>query len=174
MPSFLVAALFCTFPALVIVAALRDLTSFTIPNWISLALAAAFLPAALAAQIGWSAAGLHAAVGLAGLFAGAAMFALGWIGGGDAKLFAAASLWLGWPAALPFLLVTGLAGGALAVALLAMRSSTAKALAPQGAPAWTQRLMQDGGPAPYGVAIAAGALFAFPSSTLLTLWQAAL
>ena len=36
------------FPALVITAALRDVVSYTIPNWISLALIAAFPVAALA------------------------------------------------------------------------------------------------------------------------------
>ena len=46
------------------------------------------------------------------------MFALGWIGGGDAKLFAACMLWLGWPASAPFVIWTALAGGGLAVALL--------------------------------------------------------
>ena len=36
------------FPALVITAALRDVVSYTIPNWISVALIAAFPVAALA------------------------------------------------------------------------------------------------------------------------------
>ena len=35
--------LLLVFPALAIVAALKDVTSYTIPNWISLALVAAFL-----------------------------------------------------------------------------------------------------------------------------------
>jgi prepilin peptidase CpaA len=165
------AVLYCIFPALVITAALRDLTSFTIPNWISVALAAAFVPAALAGGVGWEGFGLHLAVGLAGFIAGVAMFALGWIGGGDAKLFAAAALWLGWPAAAPFVLVTAIAGGGLAVGLLAMRSSLVRAYTPAGVPAWTLRLMEQGGPAPYGVAIAVGALFAFPTADLVAAWH---
>jgi prepilin peptidase CpaA len=165
------ALLYCIFPALVIAAALRDLTSFTIPNWIPAALAIAFLPATLASGLGWEWFGLHLAVGLAGFVAGVTMFALGWIGGGDAKLFAAAALWLGWPAIAPFILVTAVAGGGLAVGLLAMRSSLVRAYTPSGAPAWTQRLMEQGGPATYGAAIAAGALFAFPDSSLIASWS---
>ena len=165
--NLLQAACLIVFPALVIIAALRDLTTFIIPNWISAALALAFLPAAFAAGLTMNGLGLHLAVGMAGFAAAVAMFALGWIGGGDAKLFAASALWLGWPAAGAFALVTGLAGGALAVGLLAMRSDWVRAHV-TAAPGWANRLMEPGGPAPYGVAIACGALFAFPACDLMT------
>jgi len=160
------AILLLAFPALVVVAALRDLTTYTIPNWISLALAAAFVPAALAGGMDLSALGLHAALGFAALVAGVAMFALGWIGGGDAKLFAAAGLWLGWPAAGDYLAVTGLAGGGLAVALLMLRRPQLRPLVLNG-PSWFARLAEPGENVPYGVAIAAGALVAFPQSQLV-------
>lgn len=153
------------FPALVIVAAVKDATSFTIPNWISLALIAAFVPAALLAGIGISTAGLCLAVGVGALVVGMGMFAAGWIGGGDAKLFAAASLWLGWQGLLPFLMITALAGGALALMLIAVRGGWARAYLPVG-PQWVERLRQPDGDAPYGVAIAVGALFAFPHSVM--------
>src|SRR5690349_11882575 len=106
------------FPVLVIAAALKDLTSFTIPNWIPLLLIGAFPIAAVGLGLGWPAAGLHLAIGVAALVAGMAMFAARWIGGGDAKLFAAAALWLGWPAALSYLFMTALAGGGLAALLI--------------------------------------------------------
>ena len=99
------------FPVLVIVGGLKDLTSYTIPNWIPLALMAAFPLAAIAQGLSLPLIGLQLAVGVAALFAGMAMFALRWIGGGDAKLFAAAGLWLGWPAVFTFAMVTGLCGG---------------------------------------------------------------
>src|SRR5438874_1466626 len=105
------AALVAVFPVLVITAALRDVTSYTIPNWISLALVAGFAPAALAIGLPLSAIGLHLGIGGLGLIVGVAMFALRWIGGGDAKLFAAAALWLGWPAVGGYAALTGLAGG---------------------------------------------------------------
>jgi prepilin peptidase CpaA len=153
------------FPVLVILAALRDVVSYTIPNWISLALVAAFAVAALALRLPLPVVGLHLAIGVAALVAGMAMFALGWIGGGDAKLFAASALWLGWPALLTDLAVTGLAGGALAVGLLALRGPLLRPYVLRG-PAWFGRLAEPGENVPYGVAIAVGALAAFPLSSL--------
>jgi prepilin peptidase CpaA len=153
------------FPALAILGGLKDLTSYTIPNWISLALIAAFVPAALVSGVPLSQIGLCLAVGLAALVAGMGMFAAGWIGGGDGKLLAVCALWLGWPAALPFLLYTGLAGGALTFAILALRSGwLAPAVA--GGPTWLRNLGTNGGDLPYGVAIAIGALAAFPQGAL--------
>ncbi|HEY1425872.1 MAG TPA: prepilin peptidase [Caulobacteraceae bacterium] len=148
------------FAALVIGAAVRDLATFTIPNWISLALLAAFLPAALVAHVSLLDIGLSFAVGAGVLVLAAAMFALGWIGGGDAKLMAAAALWLGLKGLAPFAVYTALAGGALALGLVALRSVWLRPLT-AGAPAWTRRLATPGESAPYGVAIAAGALAAF-------------
>lgn len=153
------------FPAGVIAAAMTDATSYTIPNRLSAFLALAFLPAALA--VGMSPSVLTASLGLgvAGLVVGIAMFSLRWIGGGDAKLMAACALWLGWSGVAPFLLWTGLAGGLLAVGLLALRKAPLP-LAQVG-PAWFGRLMQPGGDVPYGVAIAAGALAAMPAAPVL-------
>jgi prepilin peptidase CpaA len=161
-PAVLLAAVF---PALVIVAAVKDVTSFTIPNWISLALVLAFAPVALAAGVGLADLGLHLAVGAGALVAGMAMFALRWIGGGDAKLFAASALWLGVSGLAPFMLATAVAGGLLALFLVALRAGPVRAYLPVG-PQWVERLRATDGPAPYGVAIAAGALFAFPYTAL--------
>ena len=163
------AALLLIFPVLVIVAALRDVTSFTIPNWISLALIVAFFPAAFILGLGWPQIGLHAGAGALALVAGMAMFALRWIGGGDAKLFAAAALWLGAPAALSYLVMTGLAGGALALALISLRSPILRPYVLSG-PAWFGRLADPDEAVPYGVAIAAGALATFADSPLMQAW----
>lgn len=158
-------SLLLVFPALAIVGALKDLTSYTIPNWVSLALIGAFPVAALAVGAPLGDVGLCAATGFVGLLMGMGMFAAGWIGGGDGKLFAACALWVGWPAALPFMLYTGLAGGALTFAILGLRSGwLAPAVA--GGPAWLRKLGTTGGDLPYGVAIAIGALAVFPQSPL--------
>lgn len=154
-------------PALLIVAALKDVTTYTIPNWISLALICAFFPAALALGLDGAAIGLHAAIGGIALVAGMVMFALGWIGGGDAKVFAATALWLGWPASATFLLVTALAGGGLALTLLAMRSMLLRRYVSTG-PAWLSRLAEPGENVPYGLAICIGGLAAFPASHLVS------
>lgn len=153
-------------PALVIVAGMKDATSFTIPNWISLAAAASFLPAALIVGAPAAVVGTNLAVGAVALIVGMGMFAAGWIGGGDAKLFAACLLWLGLPAVAPFLLITAVAGGALAIALLNVRADWLRAVLPVG-PVWVERLRKQGGDVPYGVAIAVGALAAFPGSSLM-------
>lgn len=153
------------FPALVIVAALQDVTSYTIPNWISVVLAIAFVPAALILGVPLPLVATHLAIGGIALVLGMVMFALGWIGGGDAKLFAAAGLWLGVPASFTYLAVTGVAGGGLALTLLALRSLWVRPYVQTG-PNWFGRLATPGENVPYGVAIAIGALAAFPSSTL--------
>ena len=90
-------------PALLIAAAGWDLASFTIPNMLTAAMLALFMLFAVASALaphGMTLAdfGLHAAAGGIGLVVGIVFFALGWIGGGDAKLFAVAALWLGWHA----------------------------------------------------------------------------
>lgn len=160
--SVLQACLLCGFPALVVIAAMRDATSFTIPNWISLSALGAFLPAALLTGLAPAAIGLALVVGFAALVLGMAMFAFGWIGGGDAKLMAACAVWLGWSAFTPFLAFTCIAGGVLAVALLLVRK--ANFWLPPRLPAWMRRLATPGESVPYGVAIAAGALAVFPTS----------
>ena len=153
------------FPALTIIGGLKDLTSYTIPNWISLALIAAFLPVALISGAPLGQIGLCLIVGFGVLVLGMGMFAAGWIGGGDAKLLAAGALWMGWPGAFMFLAYTGLAGGFLTMAVLTLRSGyLAPAVA--GAPAWVRKLGETGGAVPYGVAIAIGALAAFPQGAL--------
>jgi prepilin peptidase CpaA len=164
-------AFLLVFPALVIVGALKDATSYTIPNWISAVLILAFFPAAFALGAAPAAIGVHAAIGAVALVTGIAMFALGWIGGGDAKLFAAAGLWLGWPAASTYLFVTCIAGGVLAVGLLNLRSTQMRSLVQMGPP-WFVRLATPGENVPYGLAIAVGALVAFPGSTLMQAFAA--
>lgn len=154
------------FPALVLFAAVRDLTTMTIPNRVTLLAAAAFAPAALAAGLSPMAWGVALATGAAAFAVGVVMFALRWIGGGDAKLFAACGLWLGGvTAAGAFLMWTGLAGGLLAIALLGGRR--VQEIYAFAGPAWLRRLMTRGEGVPYGVAIAAGALAAFPESPLM-------
>jgi prepilin peptidase CpaA len=158
-------AVLFAFPVLVIAGAVTDAASYRIPNWISLALAAAFPVAALAAGAPLALMGANLGAGVAALAVGMIFFSRGWIGGGDAKLFAAAALWLGWPAAPVYLVATCLAGGALALFLLMLRSVWVRPLV-MGGPAWVARLAEPGEGVPYGVAVAVGALAAFPAAPL--------
>ena len=61
---------------------------------------------------------------------------------------------------------TGLAGGVLALGLIAVRSAYLRPFAATG-PAWIGRLATPGAAAPYGIAIAIGALAAFPHGLLM-------
>ena len=157
-------------PVLVIVAGLHDLTTMKIPNWLSGLLILGFFPAALDLGLPLSTTAVCVGVALGALVVGAGMFALNWIGGGDAKLMAAVSLWLGLSGLLPFVLFTAVAGGGLCLILLmARRQFQVYAL---GAPGWVSRLMAPKGDIPYGVAIAAGALLAYSSSPLALAYAA--
>ena len=152
-------------PCLTIAAALSDLTTMKIPNWISGLLILGFFPAAFLVGLSPMTVLAHVGVALVALFVGMGLFALRVIGGGDAKLMAAACLWLGVTGSSIFVLWTGVAGGVFCLALLFARTQ----LRPHifGAPQWIDSLLEPKGDIPYGVAIAIGALMAFPSSALL-------
>ena len=110
------------FPVVVTVAACYDLLTMQIPNRFPAALVVAFLALALLASLPMASIGVHLLVG-AGVLAGTfALFAFGFLGGGDAKLASAIVLWLGIEQALPFLVLTALFGGALSLAVLAFRA----------------------------------------------------
>lgn len=151
-----------TFPMLLIAAAFKDATTMTIPNPISLALAAAFVVAAPFC-LAPAAIGVHLGVAFGVLVIGFVMFALNWVGGGDAKLLAAAALWMGWSALPEFLMWTALAGGGLSLTLLLARKAALYAPFATGEGALA-RLLEPKGDIPYGLAIAAGGLAAFPAS----------
>ena len=152
-------------PVLVIVAGLHDLITMKIPNWISGLLILGFFPAALALGLPLSVTGLSVGLAVVALFVGAGMFALRWLGGGDAKLLAAVMLWLGASGGLPFLLFTAMAGGGLCLLLILARAHLQ--LYAVSGPSWLGRLLEPKGDVPYGVAIAVGALLAYPASPLV-------
>lgn len=149
------------FPFAMALAAATDLLTMTIPNRLSLAFAAAFLVAAPAAGMSGYDVLMHLAAGSVMLLAGILLFSMNLLGGGDAKLLAAAALWLGFDPLVMFLAYVAVFGGALALAILAYRSVPAAALP---LPEWALRLHGKGTPMPYGVAIAAGGLAIYPTT----------
>jgi len=155
-------------PALMLVAAWTDATHYVIPNWVSLALMLAFAPVAWMTGAPLGDIGMGYLVGLGVLAVGIALWAPGFIGGGDAKLLAAGAVWFGWPYGFHFVLFSCLAGGVLALLLLVARQ-----FAPQLP--LTRRLavespLAPGKPVPYAIAIAAGAFLTLPTSPLLLGW----
>ncbi len=155
-------ALILVFPALVILAALGDVKSMTIPNWLSLALVGLFVPVALILGLSPTLIGAHLLAGVLALLAGMVFFALRWLGGGDAKLMAAVVVWMGAMASIPFVIWTAIAGGVFSLLLILGRSH-APILSGVG-PEFSRRLFQPRGDIPYGVAICIGALIAFAES----------
>jgi prepilin peptidase CpaA len=154
-------------PLLLAVAAGWDIASFTIPNFLNLALLVAFAAFAIVAGLSFSAIGWHLLAGVLALAAGFTLFALGHIGGGDAKLFAAVVLWLGLKDFLPYALVASVFGGLLALVLMFLRSWPLPVfLARQR---WVLKLHDKQAGIPYGVALAAGAFILLPSTEIFRL-----
>jgi len=150
------------FPALMAFAAASDLFTMTISNRVSLALAAGFLALACASGMAPSDILMHLAAGGAVLVVAFACFAFGWIGGGDAKMAAAAALWFGFPHLLNYLLYASLFGGVLTLLLLQFRKwPLPYALASQP---WLLKLHAKEGGIPYGIALAIGALQIYPET----------
>ncbi|WP_298745754.1 prepilin peptidase [uncultured Brevundimonas sp.] len=163
--------LLAVLPALVIVAGLKDLTTMKIPNWISGLLILGFFPTALLLGLPPADIAIHLGVAAAALLIGMGLFALNFLGGGDVKLTAATCLWLGVSGSGVFVLSTAVIGGAFCLLLLLARSHL-QPYASRG-PGWLIQLMEPKGDIPYGVAIAAGALVAWPASPLMTAFLAA-
>lgn len=147
-------------PALLAASAGWDLASYTIPNFLPGALAAVFVLFVLVSGMAPSAIGIHVLAGLAGLAIGVVLFAFGLIGGGDAKLFAAIVMWLGFRDLLDYVLITSIFGGALTIVLIGLRNLPVPAdFFDHG---WLARLRDPRSGIPYGVALAAGALAVLP------------
>ena len=152
------------FPAIMLFAAISDLMTMRISNMLSIALLAAFLLMAYILKMPSDVLGWSLACGFTVLLVTFGMFAMGWIGGGDAKLVSVISVWMGWSLLMPYLAIASIFGGLLTIALLVFRRfKLASAL--KGA-AWAERLHRPKGGIPYGVALAASALCFYPSSKI--------
>jgi prepilin peptidase CpaA len=140
------------FAGLMLWAAFTDVRTRTIANWIPLVIlglgVARWLFPFDGGALVWA-----LIAGFIALAMGFALFAMGWIGGGDAKLIAAAVVWIGQDAAAVFLVAMGLVG--LGLAIWQVMSRRFKTLEEQKDKKATL---------PYGVAVAAGALLALPLS----------
>jgi prepilin peptidase CpaA len=156
------------FPALMAFAASSDLFTMTISNRLSLALAGGFALLAVATGMSWPAVGMHVGAAALVLVVSFVLFTRGWIGGGDAKLAAATALWFGFDYLLDYMIYASLFGGALTLMLLQFRKLPLPA--PLARQEWIQRLHDQAGGVPYGIALAAAALTVYPH----TGWMAAI
>ena len=136
--------LLLTLAAILVVAAVVDVRTFTISNRLNLTIA-------LLAPVYWASVALSPWPGIAvQLAAGATVFLLlagafyaGMMGGGDVKLAAALALWFPPLGTIKFLILMSLAGGILTIIVLALHRARKREGRPE---------------IPYGVAIAFGGL----------------
>lgn len=154
------------FPVLMAYAASSDLLTMRIANWLVAILVAAYFALALYAglpleQIGTSVAA--AAIVLAIAFA---FFAFGWIGGGDAKLVAATTLWVGFGMMFQYLIYAALLGGGLTLLILALRRYPLPAMLQKQR--WLDRLHDSKSGVPYGITLAIAALLVYPETSLFS------
>jgi prepilin peptidase CpaA len=156
------AARLLLFPALMAFAAASDLFTMTISNRVSILLVAAFLVLATASGMASYEILSHLGAGALVLVIAFTCFAMGWVGGGDAKVAAAAALWFGFAHLMNYLLYASLFGGVLTIVLLQMRQwPLPYALTGQ---AWLMRLHAKESGIPYGIALAIGALMIYPQT----------
>ena len=150
------------FPALMAFAAASDLFTLTISNRVSLALLAGFMFLALLSGMGLHDILLHFGAGATVLVVAFGCFAMGWVGGGDAKVAASVALWFGFDHLLNYLLYASLFGGALTILLLQFRQWPLPY--PLSSQAWLNRLHDRQSGIPYGIALALGALMIYPET----------
>lgn len=158
------AATLLFFPALMAFAAISDLLTMTISNCVSIALVVLFIAIAFACglpptQILW-----HLACGAATLVLAFGLFAMGWIGGGDAKLAAATAIWLGFEHLGDYALSASLLGGVLTVSIIMLRKWPLPGVLLTRQ--WATRLHEPRTGIPYGIALATAGLMLYPETAI--------
>ena len=152
------------FPAAMALAASSDLLTMRISNKLVLFLVASFCVLAIAINLPLQQFAMHVACALVVLAVGFAFFALRWVGGGDAKLAAATTLWLGFGLTLPYLIYAALLGGALTLAILVLRRMPLTPFLARYR--WLERLHDSKTGVPYGIALAVAGLLTYSNSAI--------
>jgi prepilin peptidase CpaA len=145
-----------------IYAGLMDLVTLRIRNTLVIAIGGAWL--VLAPLSGFTLAELSqsAAVGAGVLAVTFTFFALGWIGGGDAKLAAVTALWFAPYEALQYFAFASVLGGILTLVIVQLRTGVVP-LFFYRVP-WIAQLHDSRAGVPYGAAMAPAALIIFPET----------
>ena len=159
------AAILVVFPLCMAMAAFSDLLTMTIPNRLSVVLLASFLCIAPLAGLSLHDMLLHFGAGAAVFAFCFVLFALNIMGGGDAKILTASAVWFGFNDTLTlYIAYVSVLGGFLSLFILMIRANydlilVSRLPVPQTL-LHTKKV-------PYGVAIGAAALLAYPSSPLV-------
>jgi prepilin peptidase CpaA len=134
-----------------------DVSRYIIPNWLVGLMLISYPVAVAMAHTGidWK----MALVGMTlVLVLGYIVFAMKWMGGGDIKLMTAGALWVGLENLPDFLFIVALLGGVFSIFMLVVRKLV-PFIPKITKTADVPRILRDGEPIPYGVAIALGFLF---------------
>ncbi|KFL30998.1 hypothetical protein JP75_11655 [Devosia riboflavina] len=152
------------FPVAMAIAASSDLFTMRISNKLVLLLTVAFFIVAIAINLPLQQFAMHVLCALIVLAVAFGLFALRLIGGGDAKLAAATTLWLGFGMTLPYLAYAALFGGVLTILILVVRGIPLNpALARFG---WVARLHNKRSGIPYGIALAVAGITVYSNSAI--------
>ena len=167
MPDIATIIILTLFPLCMIFAGVSDMFTMTISNKISLGLIGSFFVVALIFGMSISTVGMHLLAGFVVLLFSFTFYAFGWIGGGDAKLYAATAIWMGWPNMFEYILLTSFLGGVLTFVLVSMRSWPIPHFLKKQS--WFSRVHAVENGIPYGVALAVGGLAIYPYSSIFSL-----
>ena len=164
----LAALIFVVFPFCMVFAAVSDAVSMTIANRVSVVLVVTFAAIAPLTGMDWQSYGWHFAAAVMVLAVTFTMFAIGGMGGGDAKLMAATALWMGFNLnLLGYLVTSAFFGGVLTLAILSYRKSPLADMT--GSNLFLRHFANPQVGVPYAVALGLGGLWCYPDSPL-ALW----
>ncbi|MGL4490598.1 MAG: A24 family peptidase [Rhizobiaceae bacterium] len=159
------AAILIVFPFAMAHAATSDLLTMTIANRVSIILIASFAVLAPLTGMDWLTYGMHFAAMIAVLAVCFGLFAAGVMGGGDAKLMASTSLWIGLNIYLiQYLVIGSLIGGLLTLLILKYRASAVSVYG--GQIEFLRKMGEPKGKIPYGIALGLAGLVVFPETTM--------
>jgi prepilin peptidase CpaA len=160
------AAIFVIFPFCMVFAAVSDLLSMTIANRVSLILIAAFAILAPLTGLDWATYGWHFLAGALVLAVTFGIFAIGGMGGGDAKLMTATAVWIGFSfSLLDYLLTAAMLGGLMTLMIIIFRKSALATF--HGRNMFLRHLSDESTGIPYGIALGAAGLLIFPHSPVV-------
>ncbi|HWK69106.1 MAG TPA: prepilin peptidase [Rhizobiaceae bacterium] len=160
------ASILIVFPFCMAFAAISDMLSMTIANRIPVLLVASFAVIAPLTGMDWQSLGLHFAAGGMVLALTFGLFAVGAMGGGDAKLLAATSLWFGFGLELlQYLVAASFIGGLLTIGIMSFRNSFLAAFVSHNL--FLRHIANAKLGVPYGIALGIGGLLTYPSSPLM-------
>jgi prepilin peptidase CpaA len=164
--QMLVAAILVIFPFAMAHAAVSDMVSMTIANRVSLLLIGSFLVLAPLTGMPVPQIGMHVLAFAMVLGICFGFFALGVMGGGDAKLMASSGLWFGLNLDLmTYLVVASALGGVLTVLILSFRRSNITVVA--GQVDFLRRIADPKEKIPYGIALGTAGLLLYPDTPLM-------